>query len=80
MLYCQMLLNDCQFKFFRILHASYDMNIEQMKNASQSGRNLINSLLKKSPKTRLTAQVKKKCQPSKKRNILLGDVDNYKKI
>ena len=38
----------------RSLNANYDMNIDQMKKTSQTAKNLIDSLLKKLPSTRLT--------------------------
>jgi len=39
---------------FRSLNANYDMSIDQMKKTSQTAKNLIDSLLKKLPSTRLT--------------------------
>ena len=40
----------------RSLNASYDMSIDQMGKTSQSAKNLIDSLLKKLPSTRLTVE------------------------
>lgn len=39
---------------FRSLNANYDMNIQQIQKASQTAKNLIGSLLKRLPSTRLT--------------------------
>merc|ERR1712241_1007619 len=41
---------------FRSLNANYDMSNDQIKKTSQSARNLIASLLKKLPSTRLTVE------------------------
>ena len=38
----------------RSLNANYDMEIDQLQKVSQSAKNLIESLLKKLPETRLT--------------------------
>ena len=52
-----LLLFNCSFIFDtmpRSLNANYDMSIDQMKKTSQTAKNLIGSLLKKLPSTRLT--------------------------
>lgn len=41
---------------FRSLHAAYDMDIEQIKKTSQSARDLITSLLRTGPSSRLSAE------------------------
>ena len=41
---------------FRSLNANCDMKIEQIQKVSQTGKNLISSLLKKLPSTRLTVE------------------------
>ena len=41
---------------FRSLNANYDMSIDQIKKTSQTAKNLIESLLKKLPSTRLTVE------------------------
>ena len=43
------------FVYLRSLNCEFTLDIDQMKNASQSAKNLIKSLLKSEPTTRLTA-------------------------